>query len=133
MISLELSKQLKSAGLEWRPKEGDFVYDDFGGLGVIAREDEQFWFLSPSYTRTTCIGYDYHECEAWAPRLDQLLTEIEARGYKEVYSGPGECTIYFAEEPYRKTFWADKHSDSREDAAAKALLWILKEATNEPK
>ena len=80
--------------------------------------------------RTTPKDFEiYHIAEfIWLPRLDQLLAEIEQRGYRWTVSF--ECGRYLAAatkiSPLREMPKIIK-SDTAEDAAADALLWILRQ------
>ena len=110
MISLELAKELKAAGLEWVPVKGDFwayrLVDN--GIGVV--------------DSTVRPGQEPHPNNIWLPRLDQLLAEIEARGWWWWMSWSGKVWVG------RKDNDKGGHeleTDTPEDAAAKALLWIL--------
>lgn len=68
MLSLELARRLKLAGLAWEPQKGD-------------------QYKELSYERLTQIYdgnpvYEYRvKNSIWLPRLDQLLAEIEKRGW----------------------------------------------------
>lgn len=108
MISLEMARKLKEAGLEWEPKKGDW-YWVFGtnsiDLITIDRND-----IVPKSI-------------IFLPSLDQLLAEIEKCAY--------EWCLEQARDKYRLSLWFDQacvyefRADTPEDAAAEALLWIL--------
>ncbi len=75
MISLEMAKKLKEAGLEWEPQRGDWYYfgDDgelhiYRGASLEAKTPEGLYFT---------------------PRLDQLLAEISKTGWKWILFGTG--------------------------------------------
>jgi hypothetical protein len=130
MISLELAKRLKDAGLWWEwPSSGDFIYNHMANrYGCV---DE--WI----YTKKEVKKYWEDGRVDFAPRLDQLLGEIEKRGYEYeqgvsyVTGGPmmpGRykhgywCEIWFTKDlgiNHRIT------ADTPEEAVAQALLWIL--------
>lgn len=123
MISLEMAKALKDAGLEHEIQKGDWYWwnNKHNGTGapilLLVRDPE----------------YDtLEEGDVFAPRLDQLLAEIEARGYwwnlikQKVESGKPLAHIELMKQGvYQETplFMCD----SPEEATAQALLWILME------
>lgn len=111
-ISLEKARALRDAGLQWEPKPGD-CYFDGTEIEVIPFPD-----IEDDYEYVIAI-MDSH---AWLPRLDQLLAEIEKRGYyPALYCfGNGKYEIEFTTGLYFR-------GDTPEDAAADALLWILRE------
>ena len=119
MISLETAKKLRDAGLEWKPQEGDYIrYFDGNLISILTCGDVAFEDLKD------CI---------FAPRLDQLLSEIEKRGY---WWEIGHRIVDVGKIHKYKIWVSKKHqnnanrslmSDSPEEAAAQALLWILKE------
>lgn len=71
MLSLETARELKEAGLEWEPQFGDFYYTYHNALAVAEK-------TYPCGNEWVTIR---HEIMTFAPRLDQLLAEIERRGY----------------------------------------------------
>lgn len=99
-VSLELAKRLKSAGLEWKPKRGD-------------------WFNAPIFNVdifclvTTFGEFDVKENHIWLPSLSDLLEVLEKI-----------CTVDLHELSVK---WRTAE-DSWEDAAAKTLLWALGQA-----
>ena len=133
MLSLSKARELRSAGLKWESKEGDW----YGLIDCATGEAE-----GPYFAGEKRFGYFCNVIPVWVPRLDQLLAEIEARGYTElslstinkskkgyVFELLGQGLLpskvvgsyYYAQYP---TFKAD----TPEDTAADALLWILQEA-----
>ena len=127
MISLKTAKALKDAGLEWEYEYGfprDCVYykdkihgvDGPGALDTIR--------LAPWQ------NYVKREYLVFAPSLFQLLAEIEKRGYVWSLSKISEPPQYYmisgkdGEISALKTHYS---SDSPEEAAAAALLWVMKE------
>lgn len=122
MISLELAKKLKEAGLEWEPQIGDmFYFKTFKDWGIDAINSED---VNNNLDETR----DFIEEGFWilAPRLDQLLAEIERRGYWwSIENGLAEYLCFFVKQDGKKfikqSFWAN----SPEEATAQALLWIL--------
>jgi hypothetical protein len=132
VISLELAKRLKAAGLRWEPqKAGDWFFDIAGKKSLIMIDG----LIPNNFT--------------WLPSLDQILDKIEAQGFiwyfrmipgakwakippsyrcavREIgweilYEQNGDYLEHAEEEP------------TREDAAGLALLWILERSQNEPR
>ena len=114
MFSLEMAKVLKDAGLEWEPKTGDLVaYDN--GLRVtkpMLIEENDFEKLNPD--------------SIWLPHLEQLLTEIDKRGYSwelsldDVDVPPYAICLVM---PTRNRKWFT--ADTPKETVAQALLWVL--------
>ena len=111
VISRELAKRLKDAGLEWKKQEqGDWFYH------YEANKLDMIYGLRG-------VGSAY----IFAPRLDQLLGEIERREYKyklefvPVLDGFHICSVKRGDKRDSRC------ADTTENAVALALLWILKE------
>jgi hypothetical protein len=125
MISLELAKRLKAAGLRWEwPSSGDFIYNHMADrYGCV---DE--WI----YTKKEVKRHWENGRVDFAPRLDQLLAGIEARGYRVwLKTKRNACVVRI-----RKVGegWGKAHiADTPEEAAGRALLWILERSQNEPR
>ena len=118
MISLEMAKKLKEAGLEWNPDIGDIFF-----------YDEEHW---DSLSLNDVINgefkgeiLDYIE-EEWlfAPRLDQLLAEIEELGYSWFTETDTERYFIRVVEIKKPNNFHVVFLDTPEEAAAEALLWI---------
>lgn len=140
MINLEIAEKLKKAGLQWEPKRGNTVYHeltDCGGIvlySVAKTDDGNYHFTVHRDSGGFHSSYASH-C-IWLPRLDQLLTEIERRGYwpgLEKVMGVGyvvklwvipDKPIQDIDNITQMEFITPK---SWEDATARALLWILGE------
>ena len=140
MISHELAEALKKAGLPWEPKLFDHLYhnqpgvDCYGEDGIVTGlhiNSLAFFAFYPSEEKEVEHDLSWQDI-AWLPSLSDLLHGIEARGYEcrssknkcEIWQGPlNDVTIYC-------TFIADAavDADARCNAAAIALLWVLKEA-----
>ena len=128
MISLELSKKLKEAGLEWEPQIGDMFYWQNGkdwGIDALTSED-----VNDRLDETK----DFIEERVWifAPRLDQLLAEIEKRGYKWFLETDRETYFIRIIKPgdTKEPVSFKAYAKSLVDAAASALLWILEGGTS---
>ena len=128
MLSLELVKRLKELGLEWEPQRGDWYYNHHGYVsGTTTTLD----LLNEVTVLIQSISRDYaNRTVHFAPRLDQLLAEIEKRGYA------WELSVDEADKPpYAICFFSTPReigqkwftADSPEEAAAKALIWILEQ------
>ncbi|HBC94365.1 MAG TPA: hypothetical protein DCZ10_16065 [Pelotomaculum sp.] len=114
LISIEKAKALKDAGLRWVAKGGDcyfYANGEFTGDFIIKSDPGE-----PVVRQM--------DCQIWLPRLDQLLTEIEKRRYRGMWSA-GKCHDgkYFVCLYPVKLF----HGDTPEDVVADALLWILRQ------
>lgn len=130
MLSIELSRKLKDAGIVWEPAFGDLFYwqdYDHWEKDVLAEQD----------TKEATSGIA--ECTAdwiFAPRLDQLLAKIEAQGWFVVLSyafgAEGNVThrvdVYKYKPSYKTARLENKES---EEAAAQALLWIYERGTTD--
>lgn len=110
LLSLETAKALKEAGLKWEPVLGDlFVADYNNGLGptpVDVVKTNNFGEPGPEYM--------------WLPHLGQLWVEIEAQGY-DWFLKTDYCYVV-----NNKNQAQGIYADTPEEAAAQALLWILK-------
>jgi hypothetical protein len=128
VISFETAKALKDAGLVWEPKLGDQILNPHYGKPEITM-CQNLPKIMPSYI-------------IWLPRLDQLLAEIVKNnwGYRlsvlwiEDFPAGYECLLSRREETEEGEWEEFEHCfdspESPEEAAAQALLWILrKEAT----
>ena len=140
MISLELAQKLKNAGLQWEPKPGDWYHARLWKPMLIAYQSTIAQYIQVTdtenehlpHTRTATIAELLKENDVWLPRLDQLLAEIEARGYLWNLNKFRCCII--SEVDYNNKNWKAekefKDNPSHEDAAARALLWILEVTTD---
>ena len=126
MISLKLSRELQDAGLKWEPSKGDWFYWENRGkwnLDVLPARDIDTEFLDD----VEVYGH------VFCPRLDQLLQEIEARGWgwslfrDDVGHIQYHINIYNSAGEQHELIWGA----TPEEAAAQALLWILKEQVSE--
>ena len=134
MISLELSKKLKAARLVWEPQIGDMFYWHNGKdweIDALTSED-----VNDRLEETN----DFIDKGAWllAPRLDQLLAEIEKWGYswemRTVIDESQSVRFNAKNIAYWIHVWKTGHIEwedgfkraftSPANAAAEALLWI---------
>lgn len=118
MISLELAKKLKAAGLKWEPKQGDCYWDvDYKKVRHTGRPGKLLWV-------------SWH---IWLPSLSQLLAEIEARDYQwnlckntmRFKNGYYDIAIYQGGIPW--AYHTPFAVDTPAEAAGQALLWILEQ------
>lgn len=120
MISREYAEKLRKF-VKWEPEEGDWW--TFNGMNSVVMSDRIFHTIYNTEDKT------------WYPRLDQLLTMIEAEGYKVNSCGYNSDLSKYSCELYTQDhagYWYEIYesmadsftADTREDACAKALLWI---------
>jgi hypothetical protein len=86
---------------------------------------EQFWVSEIEDVMFVDISREPEENDLWLPSLSQLLAEIEGRGYewgicKQKFVSPE----YLMELRQLETKWRG-WADTPEEAAGKALLWVL--------
>ena len=126
MISLELAKKLKDAGLEWGMKKGD----------AYANSLNNIFYYSNEFNFAHSLG-DSSLNSIWLPSLSQLLTEVERRGwawsinmieeemvpYHVSADSKYEFNLAPKETPYILEF--STLSTFPEEVAGQALLWIL--------
>ncbi len=119
MLSIEIAKKLKDAGLKWDPKLRDPFYyreDDDWEMDVLNKQDMQ---------EATSEVDEYIADWVFAPRLDQTLAYMEEQGYK-VESTQDTCYIFH---PEKSSYWREFLAENRINAAAEALLYILEGRT----
>jgi hypothetical protein len=129
MIKLETARELKEAGLVWEPKDWDWIY--FSGELRPLLPPEIPLLFGESYVENP---HNIYPCIVdgiyWAPSLSRLLAEIEGRGYewgicKQKFVSPE----YLMELRQLETKWRG-WAGTPEEAAAKALPWILRNKGN---
>ena len=123
---IEIFERLKDAGLVWEPKAKDVYWD--GRAEVVIFDVNKYNIIGNFVGNGGIITprrKEFLDKMVFAPRLDQLLAEIERRGYwfslaREseghnysvmLWQAGGRIGIFYAATP--------------EEAAAQALLWIL--------
>ena len=117
MLSLETSKKLKDAGLKWKPKYLDQWTYQNGQAGKP---------LTGDYEDRMVIEYTNHFI--WLPRLDQILAEIEARGYQwRLDHLDGRYCMQISNINIKGTNVRAFYDISPKESAAAALLWILEQ------
>ena len=134
MISLELARKLKEAGLEWEPQMYDFFTMIILEKPIIACVTDK-WTLDS--VRKEVLEFK-GERRLFLPRLDQLLAEIEKWGYswemRTVIDESQSVRFNAKNIAYWIHVWKTGHIEwedgfkrtftSPSNAAAEALLWI---------
>ena len=127
MISLELAKKLKEAGLEWEPKLGDHyiipAVFEVGLHEVMDTKQIMSYHKNPKEWEESIRGF------VFAPRLDQLLAEIERLGWKYELRND-EAGIDYVCFVFSEGYNEYAHANTPTNAAAEALLWILEGSTD---
>ena len=125
MLSLELVKRLKELGLEWEPQRGDWYYNHHGYVsGTTTTLD----LLNEVTVLIQSIARDYaNRTVCFVPRLDQLLAEIEGRGYGWKLEKFHAYNLRRMQIYKINDLLGCFEADSPEEAAAKALIWILEQ------
>jgi|GEM_PF-2519796 len=131
VISIELALKLENSGLMWEPKSGDIVFDNmFESFGVVIAPSR----LNEIYVRISFLGssgWNHMDIKegTWIPSLSQLLSEIEKLGWEadSVRTNTGyACDIYFLSQTVH-TKYQTFEGETRDEAAGKALLWLLEQ------
>ena len=122
-ISLDTARKLKDAGLKWEPETCDTYYWPRKFNNPVQVMHRDFDLLQKEQDTKGIV---------WAPRLSQLLAEIERREY-----GFNLCSG-FRDGKAGCMLWQDGYgpvkivrADTWEEAAANALLWILEREKND--
>lgn len=130
MLSLETARKLKEAGLRWEPKVGDLLYDESGKLCEIHHIStcRKFVWVENG------LSIRERDKTVYIPRLEQLLAEIKARGWEYTLYSDNTIDIETDKESIPVHLWLKTFvANTPEEAAARALLWILKqEPINRP-
>ena len=120
MISLEKARALKEAGLVWEPKQGDWYY-------CLEFDQPELQAIDAAYA----FGFEPDDDDVFAPRLDQELGEIQSRF--KINQWWEMADDWFSIYELRNIDGAEgsvliksiHDSDTPEDAAADALLWLI--------
>ena len=102
MLSLDLARKLKAKGLKHKPEDGDV-----------------YWVSEVEEMMVIAGAFEPEDEDVWMPRLDQLLVEVERRGYRWEFVFNGDS--YRFEVKYEGE-WRD---NIPENAVAEALSWLL--------
>lgn len=134
MITLELAQKLKDAGLKWEPHREDKYTFEPVLVPKGTKNPEMIEIQSDRYVldNACAVGRYTRFTPAnsiWLPSLEQLLEEIEKRGWKN------NCMLSSRDkEEYQCTISQKGHDSlkfygaTQEEAAGYALLWILNHA-----
>jgi len=131
MINLKTAKALKAAGLVWEPQYGDrFIIPEIFIEGLSGLMDDRL-LMSYKASEPEDNWGEFIRVNIFLPRLDQLLGEIEKRGYEWTLwvrnkLMPNKYTIDIG----KATDYGETKrigADTPDEAAAQALLWILRE------
>lgn len=126
MVSVDMARRLKGAGLRWEPKLGDWAVWQ-KDIGLVDIE------LSNGIVRINHgSGYTYETVEKclWFPTLSDLLGWLEGR-VNRLTGGNGYWWNAYqdANNKWRYSLTLSEgpqfHAETPEDAAAKAVLWVL--------
>ena len=121
MISLEIAKKLKDSGLKWEPKFGDHyiipAVFEVGLHEVMDTRQIMSYHKNPKEWEESNRGF------VFAPRLDQLLAEIERLGWKYELRND-EAGIDYVCFVFSEGYNEYAHASTPTNAAASALLWI---------
>jgi hypothetical protein len=133
-MKLETAQKLKDAGLPWMPELLDtYVFTKFEESGELSVCIPKTYENVNNLNGLLLIDAEDETGLLWLPRLDQLLEEIEARGYtwslekENAEYVHGKYCFSICNTNGHKPKWNDFHADSPEEAAAAALLWILEQ------
>lgn len=126
MISLETSRKLKDAGLVWEPKEGDAVYKSKKEIATLCQSCAMVHFDTfDAYLKRWKLNFDANKKWYFAPRLDQLLAEIERQGYVwDASLNPAQDQKYACWVVNKDVHYC-AWGNFPDEAAAAALLWIM--------
>lgn len=112
MITLDTARKLKEAGLVWEPKTGDMY-------AMYLPIDKRYSEKTEAFCGCCGCYQDYRDL--WLPRLDQILAEIEGRGYQWILWSCGDIAIA----PIGHCTCYEAHADTPEEATGLGLLHIL--------
>jgi hypothetical protein len=122
MLTLDLARLLKEAGLRWEPEIGDLFY---------------YWIHAKNRHFGAPILYDHSylpnpDYDLWIPPLSYMLAEIEKHGWAWTLNSNGGIVLV---KPADKTCPDVRYESfigaNSENAAAHALLWVLTEERKE--
>ena len=147
MISFETARKLKEAGLYKLLCIGDWIYFDKEEVERVEKihgynHSPELWQKPTPLDLDDVERMDEPEDEhdlklslaIFAPRLDQLLSEIEKQSGRYKYELTGSRVYPLSNNlkpKYRITIQTDRvlpfFADSPEEATAEALIWILEQ------
>lgn len=127
MLSLELARKLKEAGLEWEPKQGDWFYRKDGVRGFVTDANMgDWWAVFPPDGKEVAFCIEEADRFIFASRLDQLLAEIDRQECQYILNNnfPGMPKGAGIELLVKNAPGWLGSGNSAEEVAAEALLWL---------
>lgn len=122
-VSFDTAKKLKDAGLIPKFERWQRVYLPVGNIAMILDVDTHYLFVDAACGRESINK----KSVVWAPGLEELLSEIEKYGYGyalELTMDKKHCiSVWHPDEACGYV----EFTNTSEDAAASALLWVLKQ------
>ena len=112
MISVELAKKLKDAGLKNTRERGSFFWD-----GMV---DPRPHLLIED-------NIEAPEGYTWLPSLSQLLAEIERRGYRWYMWKDRNGNYNIGIDQFKLFHDVEFTARTADDSAGQALLWIMEQ------
>lgn len=144
-VSLEMAEKLREVGLRWEPKAFDkFSHKGFRLPVWYVQDGEVIVKMALIHEGKKWIGQTFtekipiKEC-IWLPTLSDLLEWLEGQGYvvnivqEYVFNDAKPhycCNIWEKGIDKLGEYWREAgefKADTREDAAAKAVLWVLEQ------
>jgi hypothetical protein len=80
VLTIELARELKAAGVGWMPERGDWVYLERQGMTVLVHDALVVCGRLVLETDRGDLALDGPDEATWRPRLDQLLQRLGERG-----------------------------------------------------
>jgi len=136
MLSIDLAIQLRKAGLAWKPQSADQYaleptevcpVGKAGAESMIRIESGPLVLGNPCAVRRMSLLRPAGA--VWLPALAQMVAELRARGWQPCFSVRLQDTENGHICSLQQEGAADRDfsAASRENAAARALLWLLNE------
>jgi|GEM_PF-3467203 len=110
MLGPETARQLKEAGLAWRPKPGDAF--------MPGKEFGEEVFITDG-------GLEPEPDDVWLPNVESMVREISARGWRLMVTiYPKECHLKVYDADYNSADMTGPAEDFA-DLMGRALLFVL--------
>jgi hypothetical protein len=127
-MKLETAQKLKDAGLPWMPELLDtYVFTKFEESGELSVCIPKTYENVNNLNGLLLIDAEDETGLLWLPRLDQMLAEIEKRGYGWKLEKFHAYNLRRMQIYKINDLLGCFEADSPEEAAAQALLWILEQ------
>jgi len=124
MISIDKAKQLKSLGLQWNPKHGDWHKADYWPTPILLTIDALR--LNDKEIKCVIENIKNRDDEVWLPSLEQMLDMIKKYNWTYALYSENEIEI---ETRMEYISIIDRHRNFEgeiiEDIVADALIYIL--------